>query len=115
MLPLTERIERAFAERLGDITGHTRLSLLIVALNDRDSTSEVLEAAALAAGLPIDLDALEAAALAGLIELDVSSVRFRHPLMRSAVRQAAPIERRRRAHEALAEALSDDPDRRGTP
>ena len=36
----------------------------------------------------------------------------RHPLMRSAVRQAAPIKRRRRAHEALAEALSDDPDRR---
>src|SRR5205807_920331 len=31
---------------------------------------------------------------------------------RSAVRQAAPIERRQRAHEALAEVLSDEPDRR---
>src|SRR2546421_3823502 len=112
VLPLTERLERAFTARLADLPEHTRLSLLIAALNDRDSTSEVLEATALAAGRRIDLDALEPAALAGLIELDVSSVRFRHPLMRSAVRQAAPIERRRRAHEALAEALSGDPDRR---
>src|ERR1700737_516365 len=57
--------------------GKSRLLLLIAALNDRDSTSEVLAAAALAEGRSIDLDALEPAALAGLIELDVSSVRFR--------------------------------------
>jgi predicted ATPase len=112
VLPLTERLERVFTARLADLPEQTHLSLLIAALNDRDGTREVLDAAALAAGQRIDLDALEPAARAGLIELDVRSVRFRHPLMRSAVRQAVPLERRRRAHEALAEALSDDPDRR---
>lgn len=47
-----------------------------------------------------------------IVELDERTVRFRHPLMRSAVRQSASVERRRRVHEALAETLEADPDRR---
>jgi hypothetical protein len=80
VLPLTERLERAFSRALNDLPKQTQLLLLIAALNDRESTGEILQAAALAAGRRIDLDALEPAALAGLIELDVSFVRFRHPL-----------------------------------
>jgi hypothetical protein len=75
VLPLTERLERAFSRALNDLPKQTQLLLLIAALNDRGSTGEILQAAALAAGRRIDLDALEPAALAGLIELDVSFVR----------------------------------------
>ncbi len=40
------------------------------------------------------------------------TVRFRHPLIRSAIYQAASIAERHAAHAALAEVLADDPDRR---
>ena len=57
--------------------------------------------------------ALEPARSAGLIEVH-NSVRFRHPLVRSAVYQAAPPDERRWVHRALAEATDAriDPDRR---
>ena len=111
-LPLTERLERAFAGRVSDLPDATRLVLLVAALSDEDSVSEILEAAGAVAGAPLDLDALEPAAEAALIDLDVNSIRFRHPLVRSAVRQHAGVQQRRRVHEALAETLEADPDRR---
>jgi DNA-binding CsgD family transcriptional regulator len=56
---------------------------------------------------------LEPAVGAGLLEVD-TRVRFRHPLVRSAVYQAASPEQRRRVHRALTEATDAlaDPDRR---
>ena len=112
LIPLTERLERAFAARAMDLPADTQLLLLVAALNDSESLGEVLAAGRTLAGKPMDVGALQAAADVAIVELDERTVRFRHPLMRSAVRQSAPIEGRRRAHEALAEALSDEPDRR---
>jgi DNA-binding CsgD family transcriptional regulator len=109
--PLTERLERAFAGRVSELPDATRLVLLVAALNDEDAVSEVLQAAADVAGAPLDLDAAEPAVEAALIDLDVNSIRFRHPLARSAVRQSAGVQQRRRVHEALGATL-DDPDRR---
>jgi DNA-binding CsgD family transcriptional regulator/tetratricopeptide (TPR) repeat protein len=63
--------------------------------------------------LSIGAGAAPPAADAGLLEID-DRVRFRHPLVRSAVYRAASLEDRRRVHEALAE-VSDpeiDADRR---
>lgn len=111
-LPLTERLERAFAGRVSDLPDATRLILLVAALNDEDAVSEILEAAAAVAGSPLDLDAAEPAVEAALIDLDVNSIRFRHPLARSAVRQSAGVQQRRRVHEALGATLDADPDRR---
>ena len=111
-LHLTERLERAFAARVSELPDATRLVLLVAALSDADDVGEILQAAAAVAGTPLDLDALEPARTAALIDLDVNSIRFRHPLMRSAVRQSAGVQQRRRVHEALAAALDADPDRR---
>ena len=44
-LPLTERLERAFADRVSDLPEATRLLLLVAALSDEDAIGEILEAA----------------------------------------------------------------------
>jgi DNA-binding CsgD family transcriptional regulator len=111
-LPLTERLERAFAGRVSDLPDVTRLVLLVAALSDGDAIDEILQAAGVLAGTSLDLDALGPAVGAALIDLDVDSIRFRHPLVRSAIRQSAGVRQRRRAHEALAATLDADPDRR---
>jgi DNA-binding CsgD family transcriptional regulator len=61
----------------------------------------------------LDERSLEAAEDAGLVHIDRDGVRFRHPLVRSAVVQTAAASERRRAHRALADALADgSPDER---
>jgi DNA-binding CsgD family transcriptional regulator len=111
-LPLTERLERAFAARVSDLPEATRLVLLVAALNDGDAVSEILHAGGAIAGTTLDLDVAAPAADARIVELDLQRVRFRHPLIRSAVAQSAGLGDRRRVHEALANVLADQPDRR---
>ena len=112
LVPLTERMERAFAARAADLSPATQVLLLVAALNDSESLSEVLRAGSLVADEPVGVEALQAAADAKIVELDERTVRFRHPLMRSAVRQSATVEQRRHVHEALAKTLEAEPDRR---
>ena len=112
LVPLTERLEHAFAARAADLPQRAQLLLLVAALNDSESLSEVLDAAGGVAGEPVGAEAFQAAADAKIVELDERTVRFRHPVMRSAVWQSAGVEERRRVHEALAETLEAEPDRR---
>ena len=110
-LPLTERLERAFAARVSDLPDTTRLVLLVAALNDEGSVSEILRAGSAVAGTALDIDVAAPAAEVGIVDLDLQTLRFRHPLIRSAVAQSAGLADRRRVHEALADVLEDQ-DRR---
>lgn len=109
--PLTERLERAFTARVDELPADTRTALLIAALDDSTSLAEILAAAGLAAA-GVTVDALTPAVEARLIELGPGSLVFRHPLMRSAISQAADVPARHAAHRALADVLAEQPDRR---
>ncbi len=98
-LPLPTRLEQAFAARLAGLDGETRRLLLLAALEH----GEIPGLAGGAAWAP--------AVAAGLGTVDNGTFRFRHPLIRSAVAQAATPEERLEAHAALALAFQDDPDR----
>jgi predicted ATPase len=111
-MPLTERLERAFATRVSDLPDATRLVLLVAALNDEDAVSEILQAASAIAEKTLDLDVAAPAAEAGIIDFDLKTIRFRHPVIRSAVAQSAGPRDGRRVHEALANVLVNQADRR---
>lgn len=101
---LSGRIESGFARRLDALPAATRELMLIAAAEPMGDVTLLWRAATLSA---IPLDAVEPAQEAGLLELG-GQVRFRHPLMRSAVYRAAPERDRRRAHQVLAEAMIGD-------
>jgi DNA-binding CsgD family transcriptional regulator len=110
-LPLTSRLEAAFAARAHELPGITREVVLLAAASDGDSAAEVLDAAGVFAGSPVAVDALAPAIAAKVVDLVDGVVRFQCPLMRSAIYQAAEAPRRLAVHAALAAVLAD-PDRR---
>jgi DNA-binding CsgD family transcriptional regulator len=108
--PLPDRIEDSFNRRLAPLPAPTRRLLLVAAAEPVGEPVLVWRAAErLGAGV----EAADAAESEGLVEFG-ARVRFRHPLVRSAVYRAASPEERRSAHRALAEATDRDvdPDRR---
>jgi DNA-binding CsgD family transcriptional regulator len=98
---LTARLERAFASRLGDLAPDTRRALLAAALDSRASLDEIARSSG--AGV----ESLQPAVQADLVEIADGGVRFRHPLIRSAVRQAASAQQVLEMYRALAEAVAD--------
>lgn len=109
-LPMTDRLERAFAARASELPGAVGDLVLLAALNDSDSLAEVIAAAAVMRA-DASVDDLGVAASAGLIVVAESVVRFRHPLVRSAIYRSASVGRRQAAHAALAGVLVGDPNR----
>jgi len=110
-IPLTDRLERTFSAQAGQLPRLTQAALLLIAL-DRDPTvNDVLGATRKQVGENVTVDVLQPAVDEGLISVAGSTVRYRHPLMRSALDQAATAGQRRNAHLALAEVIAD-PDRR---
>lgn len=110
-LPLTTRLERVFGERVSHLAEPTRALLLTAALDTGDLV-EALQAATILVGARVAEEALEPAVVAGLAQVDSAFIRFRHPLVRSAIAQAAGAAPLRAAHEALATVLAEEPDRR---
>ncbi|MCR2816615.1 helix-turn-helix transcriptional regulator [Microbacterium jiangjiandongii] len=109
-LDVPRRLEESFRRRSHSLPVDTRLLLLTAAAEPTGDAALLRRAAAL---LGVADDALGPAEAAGLLQVN-ARVRFRHPLVRSAIyRDAAPPDVRR-AHEALAAATDADvdPDRR---
>jgi DNA-binding CsgD family transcriptional regulator len=109
-LPLEGRLEDRFLQRLEALPADTRRLLLVAAADPTGDPALVWRAAA---RLGLTGAALEPLAGADLVEVG-ARVRFRHPLVRSAVYRAAASDERRRVRAALAEATDPrvDPDRR---
>ncbi|MER6165613.1 AAA family ATPase [Streptomyces violaceorubidus] len=113
VLPLGERLQSVFADRVRGLPASTRALLLLATLDDTGDLG-VLAAAARARGDDADLVALDAAEEDGLVRVEESPRRlvFRHPLIKSAVVAEATSSARRAAHRALADVLADKPERR---
>lgn len=111
-VPLSERLEHAFADRLADLLAPTRDALLLAATDGQCDLTEILEATTVLSGQPVDLETVESAARAGLVSVGRQGLTFRHPLIRSAVLQAESLARQRAAHRALGDALHADRYRR---
>ncbi|WP_223411698.1 ATP-binding protein [Occultella gossypii] len=109
-LSVPRRLEESFRRRSATLPPPTQLLLLVAA---SEPTGDVALLWRAAAHLELAREVAAPAEVAGLLEID-SRVRFRHPLVRSAVYQAATPPDRRRAHGALAAATDPqaDPDRR---
>jgi len=110
-LPLTERLERTFSAQAARLPRHTQAALLLAALDKEPSASDVLGATRRYVDAEVTMDVLEPALEGGLISIEGSIVRFRHPLIRSALDQSATAAQRRNGHLLLAEVVAD-PDRR---
>ncbi|GAA0370683.1 AAA family ATPase [Actinoallomurus spadix] len=109
-LPVPARIEAGYRERLAALPEDTRWLLLLAAAEPLGDPVLLWWAAE---EMGIGSEAADAAATAGLLDIGVR-VRFRHPLVRSAIYRAASPEDRRTAHRLLADVTDPlvDPDRR---
>jgi DNA-binding CsgD family transcriptional regulator len=109
-VPVPARVEQGFRYRIEALPADTR-SLMLVAAADPTGDPVLFWRAAERFG--ISASAADAAQADGLLQIG-TRVRFRHPLVRSAVYSAASLPGRRAAHRALGEATDrdKDPDRR---
>ena len=101
-LPLTARMERTFLDRCRRLSEPAQTLMLLAAADDSLHLAELRRAGqAVGAGG----DAFGEVERSGLLRVDGDLVRVRHPLVRSAISQAATAAERRAAHAALAAAL----------
>jgi DNA-binding CsgD family transcriptional regulator len=109
-LALPGRIEETFQRRISALPADSRRLLLLAAAEPLGEPLLVWRAAD---NLGIDREAVNSAVDAGLVVFG-ARVRFRHPLVRSAVYHLASAHERQEAHRALAEVTDPvrDPDRR---
>jgi DNA-binding CsgD family transcriptional regulator len=107
--PLASRLEQGFLRQLATLPQQTRQLLLVAAAEPVGDIPLLWRAAE---QLGIEADAAATAEAAGLVEFG-DRVRFRHPLVRSALYQSATPAERRDVHRALADATDAEasPDR----
>ncbi|SDZ25487.1 regulatory protein, luxR family [Amycolatopsis xylanica] len=107
---LAGRIEQCFLKQLEPVPADTRRLLLTAAAEPLGDATLLWRAAGL---LGLGADPAAAAEATGLIEFG-SRIRFRHPLVRSAVYRSATPAERQEVHRVLAAATDAevDPDRR---
>ncbi|WP_079163257.1 ATP-binding protein [Streptomyces canus] len=108
--PLSKKIEESFRRRIDVLPAERRRLLLLAAVEPVGDLTLLVRAAT---HLGIPCETVNAAVDTGLIEVR-PHVRFRHPLVRSALMNSSSQQEIREAHRALAEATDpeQDPDRR---
>jgi hypothetical protein len=93
-IPVSARVEGAFLERVRRLPKETQTLLLVAATDDSGELATVLRAAG---ELGATAEALDAAEEAGLAQVRAGRLELRHPLVRSAVYQSAPLSKRQAA------------------
>ncbi|MGW1886911.1 AAA family ATPase [Streptomyces sp. NPDC001970] len=113
LLPLSQRLETLFGSRITGLPQPSQRLLLLAALEGTGDLA-VLQAASRQANDGYDLDDLTPAEHNQLVHIDERArrLRFRHPLIRSAVVGNSTYGERRAVHTALAQVLVDQPERR---
>jgi len=112
-VPVTDRVEAAFAERVEELPAICQALLLLASLHQAGTGERSAEIVAAARELGHDVrdpSDLAPAVDAGLVAVTPQAVTFRHPLVRSAVHSRAGSDERRAAHAALSR-VSADPER----
>ncbi|XVU29521.1 ATP-binding protein [Actinoplanes sp. CA-054009] len=104
-LPLPQRLDDTFSAAIAALPAPSRHLMRVAALHDTDDAEEILGAAGLTAA------AVRPAIDARLAEFGDTTLRLRHPLIRSAVARSISAAERRDIHAALASAVRDE-DRR---
>ncbi|MGW4527226.1 AAA family ATPase [Amycolatopsis sp. NPDC004378] len=110
VLPLAGRIEQCFRQQADPLPADTRQLLLTAAAEPLGDATLLWRAAG---ELGLGADPAAAAEATGLIEFG-ARIRFRHPLVRSAVYRSATAAERQEVHRVLADVTDAalDPDRR---
>jgi ATP/maltotriose-dependent transcriptional regulator MalT len=107
-LPVGGALEATYRARVSVLSEEARRALLVAAA---DGTGAVAVVTAALRALGSTPAALEEAEATGLIAVN-GDIRFRHPLIRSALYHSATPSERRAAHRAIAASIADDPIRR---
>ncbi|GLY15454.1 LuxR family transcriptional regulator [Kineosporia sp. NBRC 101677] len=111
-VPLSERLERTFSGLVGELPATTRAMLVVAALDDGDDVDEIVRATGVVINGPADHADLEPAEQTRLVQVDQQlRLRFRHPLLRSALQHTAATAQLRQVHAALAHVLTAEPER----
>ncbi|MFT4110049.1 AAA family ATPase, partial [Propionicimonas sp.] len=105
---LTQRLQEAFRGRLDELSPPARLCLAVAAIAERGTRGDVLAAASVVLGRPIEEGCLDAAVDCGLLNGATEVVSFRHPLVPAAVASATPPAQRRAILRALLETAGED-------
>ncbi|MEZ0089845.1 AAA family ATPase [Streptacidiphilus sp. EB129] len=107
-VPVAGRLQLAYHGQVSRLPAATQTLLLVAAAEESGDLDVILRASAALGATPEDLRAAEDAGLVRIAHLDGQrQLAFRHPLLRSAVHQRAPLAQRLAAHRALAEAVGD--------
>ncbi|GAT68183.1 transcriptional regulator [Planomonospora sphaerica] len=104
-LPLTGRLQLAFHGRISRMPESCQSLLLVAAAEETGELAVILPAAAALGAAVEDLSCAERAGLVLRGDADGTTIRFRHPLIRAAVYQRAPLGQRLAVHRALAAVL----------
>jgi DNA-binding CsgD family transcriptional regulator len=108
-LPVPRELERVYAARLDGVAAEMRLVLLVVAIDERLERPLAVEICRVL-GVTDPEQTIEQAVDMRLLETRARHLVPAHPLVASAVHQAASVPTRRRVHRAVAERLRRDGD-----